>query len=77
MNNEKEVYFAEWCKKCKYYKADEEHLNPDHPCWECLDEPVNIDSHKPVRFEKAGKEELQKKEERRKKRATKKEKNDV
>lgn len=53
MNHQKEVYFAEWCKKCKYYKADEEHLNPDHPCWECLDEPVNIDSHKPIRFEQA------------------------
>lgn len=36
----------EWCKTCKFGKQDEE----DHPCYLCLDEPVNIDSKKPVYY---------------------------
>lgn len=36
-----------WCKRCKYASLDES----EDPCHECLDEPVNIDSHKPVFFE--------------------------
>lgn len=50
MNNEKEVYFAEWCPKCVNAKAD---TVPAYPCWECLDTPVNIDSHKPINFKEA------------------------
>lgn len=49
MDNEgtKEVYFDQYCKTCvhKDKKEDEE------PCFACLNEPVNINSHKPVRWE--------------------------
>ena len=40
------VEFENWCKKCKFGKQDEE----EHPCYLCLDEPVNIDSKKPVYY---------------------------
>lgn len=43
----KEVYFGEYCKKCKYEKLEEN----DSPCDECMDEPMNLYSHKPVKFE--------------------------
>ena len=43
----KEVYFDEYCKTCRHkdLKGDED------PCCECLKEPVNLYSHKPVRWE--------------------------
>lgn len=45
-NSEKEVYFYEYCKTCKYaeLKDDEE------PCNECLTNPTNTYSHKPVNY---------------------------
>ena len=43
---EVEVYFDKYCKSCKYEKTDEK----DAPCNRCLDEPVNINSHKPVEW---------------------------
>lgn len=43
---EKEVFFFEWCKKCQYDKQPED----KDPCWDCLNEPMNIESHKPVHF---------------------------
>lgn len=46
VSNYNEVYFDEWCSKCKYEKCEEY----EDPCWYCLDEPVNIDSHKPIEF---------------------------
>lgn len=41
------VEFAEYCSQCKYspLKQDEE------PCNECLTNPVNEDSRKPIMFE--------------------------
>lgn len=40
----KEVYFGEYCKTCEYCdKAEYE-----DPCDDCLNEPVNTYSHKPV-----------------------------
>lgn len=48
----KEVYFGEYCPKCKYEKKAE----TDEPCDECLENPVNLYSHKPVRFEEKGDE---------------------
>lgn len=43
----KEVYFGQYCKQCKH-----ETLDPnDEPCDECLENPMNIYSHKPVKFE--------------------------
>lgn len=43
---DKIVYFDEYCKTCKYEKTDES----DDICNDCLDEPVNEDSHKPVNW---------------------------
>lgn len=44
----KEVYFGEYCKSCKFEKDKEEDVNS--PCWDCLHEPVNVYSHKPVNW---------------------------
>lgn len=46
-NQYKEVYFDQYCNKCKNKKVD---VN-ESPCSECLDDPVNLYSHKPVKFE--------------------------
>ncbi len=43
----REVYFHEYCGKCKYYGVPEE-LDP---CHDCLNEPANLYSHKPVKYE--------------------------
>ena len=43
----KEVYFNEYCKTCKYATKAED----DDPCFDCLNEPVNVYSHKPVNYE--------------------------
>lgn len=42
----KEVYFHEYCKTCKYKDVDD----VKDPCNECLDEPANLYSHKPVKY---------------------------
>ena len=42
-----EVYFDVYCKFCKYRDCDE----TSDPCHDCLNEPVNIYSHKPVKWE--------------------------
>lgn len=48
MNNTyKEVYFDQYCKTCKHADRKEE----DDPCCDCLAEPTNSYSHKPVRYE--------------------------
>lgn len=44
--NYKIVHFENYCNKCKYEKRKEE----EEPCRECLDTPVNEDSHRPVKF---------------------------
>lgn len=44
----KEVYFHEYCKTCKHKKVEEN----EEPCEECLSEPTNLHSHKPVNYEK-------------------------
>lgn len=47
MENEyKEVYFDQYCKTCEYCNQMEEF----EPCSECLKEPVNLNSHKPVKW---------------------------
>ena len=43
---EKEVYFGEYCKTCENEKKKEE----DDPCYDCLNNPVNEDSHKPIHY---------------------------
>lgn len=45
-SSEKEVYFGVYCKKCEHFnKTDDQ-----EPCCDCLEEPVNSYSHKPVYF---------------------------
>lgn len=44
---EKFVDFSEYCKKCIHKDKEE----AEDPCYECLENPVNIGSHKPVKFE--------------------------
>ncbi len=45
-----EVYFDQYCKTCKYEKTPQE----KDPCHECLAEPMNLYSHKPVKYEEKG-----------------------
>lgn len=45
----KEVYFGQYCKTCKHQMTDEDL----EPCHECLNNPVNVYSHKPVKYERA------------------------
>lgn len=42
----KEVYFHEYCKLCKYKDLKD----TEDPCNECLSEPANLYSHKPVKY---------------------------
>ena len=43
----KEVRFDLYCKKCKHCDKKED----KEPCDECLNNPVNLYSHKPINFE--------------------------
>lgn len=43
---DKEVYFNQYCSTCKYKDL----LESEDPCDECLEYPVNTDSHKPVNY---------------------------
>lgn len=49
IGDKKEVYFNEYCKKCKYKNRPES----ANPCWDCLESPANEDSHKPLYFKEA------------------------
>ena len=42
----REVYFDQYCNKCLHYKKK----GSEDPCNECLNNPYNEDSHKPVMF---------------------------
>lgn len=42
----KEVYFSEYCHKCKYSDVH----GFDEPCNTCLEHPSNENSHKPVNW---------------------------
>ena len=42
----KEVYFDKYCKTCKHKDVPEK----DDPCAECLENPINLYSHKPVNY---------------------------
>ena len=41
-----EVYFDEYCETCKYKDLKES----EDPCFGCLENPVNLYSHKPVNY---------------------------
>lgn len=47
MNNEKEVYFDQYCKSCKHRGLKES----KDPCNDCLAESSNTNSHKPMNYE--------------------------
>lgn len=47
IRNTKEVYFADYCKRCKYGHLQEH----EDPCDECIEQNWNENSHKPVKFE--------------------------
>lgn len=49
----KEVYFHEYCKTCRHRDVK----NTDTPCDECLSEPTNWNTHRPVKYEKQVKKE--------------------
>ena len=44
----KEVYFERYCKTCEYANLDE----TKQPCSDCLDESLNWNTHRPVKYEK-------------------------
>lgn len=46
-NNYKEIRFDIYCETCKHNGLDEK----CDPCNECLEEPMNLYSEKPVRWE--------------------------
>lgn len=50
-----EVNFYEWCPKCEHFKLAEH----EDPCHDCLNEPVNDDSRKPVMFKEGEKADMQ------------------
>lgn len=45
----KEVKFDEYCPKCQYYNKGED----EDPCWDCLNQGWNEDTHKPLMFKEA------------------------
>ena len=42
----KEVHFHEYCETCVHSEVKD----VDEPCDECLDNPMNLHSHKPVNW---------------------------
>ena len=46
-SQDKLVYFKEYCAECKHTALAE----TEDPCFDCLANPSNTDSHKPVFFE--------------------------
>lgn len=48
-NHDLFVKFAQYCMTCQYEKLAE----TDTPCDECLEHPVNYESHRPVCYKEA------------------------
>ena len=46
MNDERLVEFHKYCASCRYFETPE----TEDPCNDCLNNPANIDSHKPVNY---------------------------
>ena len=46
-DHEKIVRFDIWCERCKHFQEDED----NDACYECLHEPMNFESTKPVKFD--------------------------
>lgn len=47
IDDQREVYFNQYCTTCKHWATPER----DDPCDECLANPTNQYSHKPVNWE--------------------------
>ena len=47
MNDDREVLFDIYCPLCKHWGKKED----EYPCDECLNEGVNTDSHKPLKWQ--------------------------
>lgn len=47
----KEVYFDKYCHLCEFYDGAED----EDPCFECLQNGANINSHKPLCWKEATK----------------------
>lgn len=47
VDDKKIVDFEKYCQKCEHYSKSES----EDPCWECLNNPANTWSHKPIYFE--------------------------
>lgn len=45
-NVNKEVYFGQYCSSCIHKDLKES----QEPCYDCLNNPVNANSHKPLRY---------------------------
>lgn len=45
--NTREVDFHQYCERCMHFDKEEW----EDPCWECLENPVNVNSQKPIRYE--------------------------
>lgn len=43
------VEFEKYCKNCKHNSVDD--IKGEEPCNECLSNPVNLNSKKPVKYE--------------------------
>ena len=43
----REVLFGKYCKTCKHKDCED----TEEPCNECLDNPTNLYSQKPVKYE--------------------------
>lgn len=50
---DKIVDFGLYCPKCKHEKDDE----AKEPCHDCLNNPTNVHSHKPIHFKEKPKKE--------------------
>lgn len=57
VGDNKEVFFDVYCPRCQYKGVSES--DPNSKCWDCLESPVNVDSHKPVNFKEASENEKQ------------------
>ena len=52
----KEVRFDLYCHSCKHFEKSER----EDPCWDCLDQGWNDDSHKPINYEEGTHEDVKK-----------------
>ena len=53
INDLKFVHYNDYCKTCEHYEEDE----ASDACNECLNNPVNVNSHKPVNYKEKSQNE--------------------